>query len=142
MNVLRVTRKLPGLLADDANSYAGADLLNAVRLVAMLAALSALLTVAYFAFEPPIGPLGVAGWAIAGALVASGLVGAGRLLRREPPPGFNALLLVNYLGLGAVALLVWLSGGVGSPYGNVYLLWILAAVGVHPPRRGLTFLAA
>jgi diguanylate cyclase (GGDEF)-like protein len=132
---------MPGLLGEEANTYAGADHLNAVRLVALLAALSGLLTLAYFAFDPPTDSLGSAGWAIAGALVAASLFAAARLLRHEPQPGFAALLGLSYLGLGAVALLVWLAGGVHDPYNNLYLLWIGSAVGVHPPRRALAFLA-
>ena len=142
MVVALIARKRPRLLAAEANTYAGADLLNAVRLIALLAALSGLLLLAYLAFDPPTDPLGAAGWAIAGALPAAALLAAVWLVRRNPRPGFAVLLGLSYLGLGSVALVVWLAGGGQSPYDNLYLLWVVSAAGVHPPRRALTFLAA
>jgi diguanylate cyclase (GGDEF)-like protein len=135
------SRKLPRLLGGNANTYEGADGLNAVRLVAILAALSGILTLAYLAFDPPVDSLGDAGWAIAGALIVAEFALAASLLRRGRPIDFEALLGISYLGLASVALLVWLSGSAESPYTNLYLLWIGSAVGVHPPRRALTFLA-
>ncbi len=137
----RLASNRPRLLADEANTYAGADHVNAVRLVAVIAALGSLVTLTYFAFDPPIDAIGGAGWAIAGALVAAGFIAARRLLRGKERPGFATLLGLSYLGLAAVAVLVWLAGGVDNPYNNLYLLWIGSAVGVHPPRRALTFLA-
>jgi diguanylate cyclase (GGDEF)-like protein len=41
-----------------------------------------------------------------------------------------------------VTLLQWLAGGAGSPYQKLYFLWVGAAMGIHPPRRALTFLGA
>ncbi|MGH2964776.1 MAG: GGDEF domain-containing protein [Solirubrobacterales bacterium] len=136
-----VGRKLPRLLAEEANTYAGADLVNAVRLAAVIAGLSGLLTVVYFAFDPPTETLGTAGWAVAGTLAAACFVAAGGLLRGKWRLGFNALLGLSYVGLAAVAVLVWLAGRVENPYHNLYLLWVGSAIGVHPPRRGLAFLA-
>jgi diguanylate cyclase (GGDEF)-like protein len=142
MVVAPVARKRPRLLAAEANTYAGADLVNAVRLVALLAALNGLLALAYLAFDPPTDPLGAAGWAIAGALPAAVLLAAAWLVRRTPRPGFTALLALSYAGLGAVAVLVWLAGDRENAYDNLYLLWVVSAAGVHAPRRALTFLAA
>ena len=134
-------RNLPRVLSGDTNTYEGADGVNADRLVGVLAALSGLLTLAYLAFAPPTEAIGSAGWAIAGALtLAEGACGAA-LLRGRWRPGFNGLLLLSYLGLSSVALMVWLAGGTGTPYESLYLLWLGSAVGVHPPRRALTFLA-
>jgi diguanylate cyclase (GGDEF)-like protein len=50
--------------------------------------------------------------------------------------------VLSYLGIASVAVLVWLAGGAGTPYESLYLLWLGSAIGVHPPRRALTFLAA
>lgn len=61
-------------------------------------------------------------------------------MRHQSPLSFNALLAVNYVGLAQVGLLVWLAGGAGSAYQNLFLLWIGSAMGTHPPRRGLIFL--
>ncbi len=82
MDVPPVAPNVPRLLAGEANTYAGADLVNAIRLVGVIAGLSGLLTVAYFAFDPPTETVGGAGWALAGALAAASLVAAARLLRQ------------------------------------------------------------
>lgn len=135
-------RNLPHVLGGDTNTYEGADRVNAARLVAILSALSGLLTLAYLAFDPPTEALGSAGWPIAGAVTAAQIGCGGVLLRGHWRPGFNELLLMSYLGLGSVAVMVWLAGGAGTPYESLYLLWLGSAIGVHPPRRALTFLAA
>lgn len=134
-------RNLPHLLGAEANTYAGADGRNAARLVAILAALSGALTLVYLAFEPPTESVGVGGWAIAGAVVIAQAACGALLLRGAWRPGFNELLALSYVGLASVALMVWCAGGVRTPYENLYLLWLGSAVGVHPPRRALTFLA-
>ena len=135
-------RSLPHVFGVDTNTYEGVDRANAARLVGILAGLSGLLTLAYFAFEPPTEPLGSAGWPIAGAVTAAQIVCGGVLLRGHWRPGFNELLLLSYLGLGSVAVMVWLAGGPGTPYESLYLLWLGSAIGVHPPRRALMFLVA
>ncbi len=134
-------RKLDRVLGRDANTYEGVDRVNAARLVAILAALSGLLTLAYLAFDPPTEAIGSAGWPVAGALTLA-QVGCGAVLLRDRwRPGFNGLLVLSYLGLASVAVMVWLAGGTRTPYESLYLLWLGSAVGVHPPRRALTFLA-
>jgi diguanylate cyclase (GGDEF)-like protein len=135
MNGLRAVRRR------DVDPYAGADRSNAGRIVALLWLLSAALTLGFLPFDPPTDAIGPAGWPVAGAVVAVSVVGALRLLRREPPLGFNDLLALSYLGLGQVALLQWLGGGTDSAYQDLYLLWLGSAMGIHPPRRGLVFLA-
>ena len=124
----------------DHDPYAGADKGNAGRIVGLLWLLSAALTLAFFPLDPPTEAIGGGGWAVAGILVVASIVGARRLLRRRPPLGFNELLALSYLGLGQVALLVWLGGGAHSAYEELYLLWVGAAMGIHPPRRALAFL--
>jgi diguanylate cyclase (GGDEF)-like protein len=37
-------------------------------------------------------------------------------------------------------VIVWLSDGVGSPYGQLFVLGAIYAAAVHPPRRGLVYL--
>jgi diguanylate cyclase (GGDEF)-like protein len=141
MPVASGLRKLARVLGGDTNTYEGVDRVNAARLVAILAALSGLLTLAYLAFDPPTHAIGSAGWAIAGAVTVAQVACGAVLLRDRWRPGFNELLALSYLGLASVALMVWLAGGTGTPYESLYLLWLGSAVGVHPPRRALTFLA-
>lgn len=130
------------LLGPHARSYEGADAANATRIVAALWLLSAGLSLLFLPLDPPTEALGAAGWALAGLVIgASFAIGVG-LLRRPSPPSFNALLVMSYVGLGSVAVLVWLSGGYRSAYDGLYLLWLGSAMGVHPAQRAFLFLAA
>jgi diguanylate cyclase (GGDEF)-like protein len=135
-----ILRGLRGARERQVDPYAGADLANAGRILALMWLLSGMLALAFFPFDPPTEPVGSAGWLVAGLLVAASVATARRLRRRQPPLGFNDLLALSYLGLGQVALLVWLGGGQGSAYPELYMLWIGAGMGIHPPRRALTFL--
>jgi diguanylate cyclase (GGDEF)-like protein len=130
------------LLTRGAQTYAGADQGNAARIVALIWVLSGLLTLAFLPLDPPTAAIGSAGWVLAGGLVVGSLVGGRSVLHRQPPPRFAALLALSYLGLAQAAGLEWLAGGAGSAYQNLYLLWVSSAMGVHPPRRALTFLGA
>jgi diguanylate cyclase (GGDEF)-like protein len=103
--------------------------------------LSGVLALVFLAFDPPTDPIGAAGWPIAGAVIVASFVGSRQLLRADPPPGFDALLGLSYLGLFQVVLLQWLGGGADSAYRELSLLWLGSAMGIHPPRRALPFLA-
>ncbi len=138
----QVGQGLGRLLTKEAQTYAGADQGNAARIVALLWVLSGLLALAFLPFDHPTAAFGPTGWALAGCIVAGSLVGGRQVLRRQPPPGFTDLLALSYLGLAQVAVLEWLAGGAGSAYQSLYLLWIGSAMGIHPPRRALTFLGA
>ena len=129
---------LRGLRGGNGANYAGSDRANATRIVALLWLLSAVLAIAFLPFDPPTEAIGGGG------------VGARRRdHRRQPgrreapaarrPLGFNELLALSYLGLAQVAVLVWLGGGAGSAYENLYLLWVGAGTGIHPPRRALAY---
>jgi len=126
----------------DADPYAGGDRTNAGRILALLWLLSALLTLAFLPFDPPTEAIGAGGWFVAGLIVMASVVGARHLLRRSPPLDFNDLLALSYLGLVQVAILVWLGGGSGGAYEQLYLLWVGSAMGIHPPRRSFVFLGA
>jgi diguanylate cyclase (GGDEF)-like protein len=134
-------RDLSRLLTREGQTYEGADRGNAARIVALIWMLSALLELAYLPLDHPTAAIGPAGWALAASLVAASVAG-GVYLLHLPPPGFNYLLSLSYLGLAQVAALEWLAGGASSAYQTLYLLWVGSATGVHPPRRALAFLGA
>src|SRR5688500_5928858 len=113
--------------------YAGADVAAARRLVPMLVLLNALLTAAFLPMAPPDEAIGGAGWALAAAIIVGQLVTVRRLAQPEHEASWNELLAVAYAGVVCVALLEWLAGG-HSPYMMLFLLWVGAGVGVHPPR--------
>jgi serine phosphatase RsbU (regulator of sigma subunit)/anti-sigma regulatory factor (Ser/Thr protein kinase) len=131
---------LRGLFARKADAYAGADLATSRRIVGLLWALSLGLTIALLPLSPPTEQIGPAGWALAALIVIGGAIGAKHLLDQRTMVTFDHLLLVCYLGLAQTAALVFLSGD-GSGYTELFVLWVGAGVGVHPPRRGLPFLA-
>ncbi len=132
---------LQALRTAQADQYAGADRENAARLVALLCLLIGALSFAFLPLEPP-DARGWLGWPLAIFLSFLNLVVARRLLRADPPPPFRRLLALSYAGLIQVAVLIWLTGGAGSAYQSLLLLWVGAGMGIHPPRRALAFLAA
>ena len=118
--------------------YAGADMAAARRIVALLAALSALLAVAFGPMSPPTDAIGGAGWVVLGLYVACcGAIVWGIASGREVT--YTHLLAIAYGGVAGVALLEWLAGG-HSSYASLFMLWLGAGVGVHPPRRAGLFL--
>jgi diguanylate cyclase (GGDEF)-like protein len=119
--------------------YAGADLENAARLGALVWLMGAVLGVVLLPVSPPTNAIGSAGWVVAGVNLLIAFVGARRLVR-GPPPSFDVLYVLSFLGLVQIALLEWLAGGRGTPYHQLYLLAAVYAAGVHPPRRVLVFL--
>lgn len=134
-------RAIRRAFARDGDPYAGADAPAARRLVPVLVALSTLLTLAFLPMMPPTEALGAtAGWAIAAALVLAQVATVRWLADTRKPATFTQLLVVAYAGVACVALLEWLAGG-DSPYMLLFMMWIAAGVGVHPPRRAGPFLA-
>jgi len=123
-----------------AASYAGADKANATRILGLICSLSALLTLAFLPLDPPTDRLGAGGWAVAGALIVLAILGGRRLRRHRRAPSFEALLLVCYLGLGQVLVLAWLTADPDSAYRELTLIWIGAAMGIHPATRAIGFL--
>lgn len=133
-------RALGALFARRDDPYAGADLGTSRRIVGLIWALTVLLTLALLPLSPPTDAIGSAGWIPAVGIVALGAAGVHQLLDPRRFVTFDHLLAISYLGIAQTALLVWLAGE-GSGYRELFLLWVGSGVGVHPPRRGLKFLA-
>jgi len=122
-----------------ADPYEGADLEVSRRITAALLGLSALLSLVFLPLDPVGDRIGAAGWLLAAALIAGGLAGAVLIARRAP--SFDDLLVVAYAGVAGIGVLCWLAAGVGSPYEDLFVLWVGAGA-VHPPRRAFVHLAA
>ena len=122
--------------------YAGVDLANAARFGGALWFLGAVFTVALLPVAHPDRAIGGAGWGVAGALMVVGLLEGWRMRRAGAGIGVDELLAYSYSVLAALALLVWISGGVGSPYAQLYILTALYVAAVHPPRRALVYMVA
>lgn len=121
--------------------YAGADLGNARRMIAVVWALSTAITIVFLSLSPPTEALGDAGWAIAVLVVGAGVVGPRLVSDRRRTVNFDHLLLVSYAGVLQVALLAWLAGGSDPLYNGLLVLWVATGAGVHPMRRAVLFIA-
>jgi diguanylate cyclase (GGDEF)-like protein len=117
--------------------YDGADLQTSRRATGALLGFAALLSLVFLPLDPPTEAIGAAGWLVAGALIAGGLVGVYVLLRGEV--SYDGQLAAAYLAAAGLALLVWLAGGVSADYEDLYLFALGAGL-VHPPRRAFPLL--
>jgi diguanylate cyclase (GGDEF)-like protein len=127
------------MLERRADPYEGADLVTSRRVTAALLGLSSLLALVLLSFEAPDSEIGDAGWALALAIILSGLGGSVLVARRSA--SFDDLLVVACAGVVGVGLLNWLAGGGASAYAQLFVLWVGAGA-VHPPRRAFPYLAA
>jgi diguanylate cyclase (GGDEF)-like protein len=137
-----LARRLRALFARSDDPYAGADLALAHRLVALMWTLGGLLAVAFVPFAPPTAALGQAGWLVFCPVVACSFAIARFIRRGGPHATYPIMLVCSYVGLAQLAVVQWLSGGHGSPVGQLYLLAVIAGVAVHPPRRAAPLLGA
>ena len=132
--------RIRALFARAEDPYAGADMAMASRLGAVLWIVSAVVVLALLPLSPPDEAIGETGWAIAGATVLGALAGA-RLIRKGLV-SWNQLLVTSYVSVVQIGALVWLAGGTGTPYAELYLLVALYAGALHPPRRVAGVVAA
>jgi diguanylate cyclase (GGDEF)-like protein len=136
---MRLTTPLRQYFATRPDPFAGGDLGNAQRLGGLFWALLILLTVALWALSPPTDAIGAAGWIPATAVVI-GLGGVAYAMRRERLESWDRLLAVAFLTVIGIAVLQWLSGGVGAPYERLLLLPMGFVAAIQPPRRIAAFM--
>jgi diguanylate cyclase (GGDEF)-like protein len=135
-----VRDRLGAVFAKRDDPYAGADLALASRFGGALYFLGALFTAVILPFVPPDEAIGNAGWIVA-AVVIAGCLGIGvRMRHMGAQANVDELLLWSYSAIAAVAVLVWVSGGVGSPYMQLFLLSLIWTTAVHPARRSVVYL--
>ena len=135
------TGGLRRLLARQEDPYAGGDLANAKRYAGLIWASAGLIALGLLPFAPPTTEIGELGWVVMAALLAASAFRVWRLLRPASGIGFRGLYVGSYTGLVAVALMVWLTGGQGSPYGELYVLGAVYSAGIHPLRRLIPYMA-
>jgi diguanylate cyclase (GGDEF)-like protein len=133
--------RLRELLAKREDPYAGIDLANASRLGGALWLVGAVLTLVLLPLAPPDDELGDAGWPVAAIVIAGAGVSGMRLRALGASVHVDELLAHSYVALAALTLLTWLSGGLGSPYSQLFILSVIFTAGVHPPRRVIPYLA-
>jgi diguanylate cyclase (GGDEF)-like protein len=133
------TRPLRGYFARRENPYAGGDLDNAQRISAVLWGLLVLLTVGLLPASPPVDPSKVAGWIIASVLVVLGVLLVDQNRRRRIT-SWGRLLATGYAIVAGVAIMQWVSGGVGQPYERLLLLPVVFVAATQPARQIGAFL--
>jgi diguanylate cyclase (GGDEF)-like protein len=135
-----VRDRLAAIFAKRDDPYAGVDPENASRFGGALWFVGAVFTAILLPIVPPDeAAIGGAGWIAAAALIA-GSIGIGLRMRSAGPSvSFNELLFWSYAAIVSVAGLVWLSGGVDSPYGQLFILSTVYTSAVHPPRRVVVY---
>jgi diguanylate cyclase (GGDEF)-like protein len=133
-------RMLLRLFARQADPYAGADLGNARRMMALNWVLGTALGIAMLPLSDGGRRFGLVGWLALIAMVPPALAVGRWLVDSTRRITFNHLLAVSYSGLAALTVATWLTGGATSLLRQLYLLVLLGAVGVHPPRRAGVFL--
>jgi diguanylate cyclase (GGDEF)-like protein len=130
---------LKRLLAKHDDPYAGADIVLARRMAAILAVLGSVLALVLWPLSPVDRQIGDLGWVIGATLVLLGLGLALSIRRYEWT--FEQLLCWAYVWIGAIATMQWLAGGEDAPYQSLLLLPMLFAAATNPPRRILPVLA-
>jgi diguanylate cyclase (GGDEF)-like protein len=138
--VVPLRARLRTLFSPHGDPYAGADAPTARRLGALMWLIVTGIGAFLLPLSPPDEALGGWGWAAAAAAVAGGLACAHHMARREA--GWDAMLATAYVGVVQIAVLQWLAGGTGAPYGELYLIVALYAGALHPPARLAGVLAA
>lgn len=129
-----------GLFARREDPYAGAVLVSARRMTALIWVLGALVAVALLPLAPTADEMGVAEWGAVAAMAASTVVVCALLVDTRRTIGFTQLLAMSYLALAFLTFAQWLTGGGDSPLRELYLLNLLGAVCIHPPRRSGVFM--
>ena len=131
--LMSIRAKIAGAFAADGDPYAGGDIATARRLGALLWVIAGTLTALLLPLSQPDEAIGAWGWGLATVLVLACFAGARVIRTREI--GWDGMLVTSYVGAGQVALLQWLAGGHGAPYAELYLIVVLYAGALHPPRR-------
>jgi diguanylate cyclase (GGDEF)-like protein len=131
---------LKRLLSRQDDPYAGADIVLARRMAAILTLLGSVLALVLWPLSPVDRQIGDVGWVVGAALVLAGIGMALSIRRYEWT--FEQLLGCAYLGIGGLVTIQWLAGGDDAPYQSLLMLPMLFVAATNPPRRILVVLVA
>jgi diguanylate cyclase (GGDEF)-like protein len=131
--------RLRRLFAGQSDTYAGADMPQALRLGALLWLMGSVLLIPLWVLSPPDREIGAGGWLIALALATTGVLWGYALRTRPFPLTFWMLLATAYLATAGLATMQWLAGGWDAPYMALGLLPMIYVAVLHPPRQIAAF---
>ncbi|HVE68974.1 MAG TPA: diguanylate cyclase [Solirubrobacteraceae bacterium] len=136
---LSAVRHLP---SDPQEFYETSDLDTARRIGGMLWIFGAAIVAILLPVSPPTdGPDPAAGWALGIGIVAVSLLASVPLIVRPRVVSPDSLLALGYASLALIAALQW-AAGPDSPYDELFIIVVVYASAVHPPRRVALFLVA
>lgn len=140
--ILDAAVPLRELLGSKGAPRATLDIARAQRIGGVFWLIGGIAAALLLPFSPPTAEIGWVGWplAVLGVCCCFGL--AARRFSATASLSLDEIFYSGWLGLLAIALLEWLAGGLGSPYGNLYVLPALYAGAIHGTRRTLVFLGA
>lgn len=123
---------LRGLPRNPADFYAVTDMATARRIGGVLWIFGAVIVALLIPVSPPDGRVGGIGWLVALATVAGCVAGAALLLRAPERVSPNRLLAMSYGAVGLGAAVTWAGG---QAYSELFIIPVVYAAAVHPPRR-------
>jgi diguanylate cyclase (GGDEF)-like protein len=129
-----------GLLSKSPDAYAADSIELARRISGTVSVLTMVFTVVFAFFDPPTAALGNIGWAVVGATVVGGLVGAWRLFDFRQTVVWREIYALSFVGVFSVTGLTWLAGGGATPYTALFGM-VVTGWALNPPRRSLPVLA-
>lgn len=127
-------KRLASAFAKREDPYAGVDLANASRFGGGIWLFGALLTAVLLPFVHPTVH-GSWGWAALGVVIGVAVACGLRMRSVGANADVDELLVYSYVALACIAVVVWLTGGLGSAYAQLYVLSAVYTASVHPPRR-------
>jgi diguanylate cyclase (GGDEF)-like protein len=135
-----VRERLASVFAKSDDPYAGIDRVNAARFGGAIWYFGAVVTALVLPFAHPTHGIGSAGWLVAAAVIVAAVLAGTRMRNSGAHASHNEVLAYSYGGLACIAIIVWLTGGLASPYDQLYLTSAVYTAAVHPPRRAVAFL--
>jgi diguanylate cyclase (GGDEF)-like protein len=136
-----VRERLLTAFARQEDSYAGVDLANATRFGGALWFLGAFLSALLLPFVDGDDVIGAGGLLLGVALTVGAVAAGWRMRSVGARVNVNELFFYSYCAVTAIAAMVWITGGVGSPYEQLFILGVVYTCAVHPPRRAVPYLA-
>jgi diguanylate cyclase (GGDEF)-like protein len=134
-------RALRQLFARVPEPYAGADIVLARRFAVGLWVFATVVVAILEVFFPPTRAYGDIGWVVAAVSFLAAFAITAVLADKRRSLSFDFLFASQFVGLLLIAVTQHGAGGRVAPYHEVFMIQLVAAALIHPPRRVLGFAA-